>query len=103
MLKSGAGPESLSLFSPDLAVGHPQGESVGIFPYILGVTGKTGSDIEEQLSICWKSLLCCSAQFYLCIFISERKRRKKITGIENSFSTLNSEFVQNIECFVHDS
>lgn len=55
------------------------GRVSGDFPiYILGVTGKTGSDIEEQLSICWKSLLCCSAQFYLRIFISERKRRKKI-------------------------
>lgn len=28
---------------------------------------------------------------------------KKPTGIENSCSTLNSEFVENIGCFVHDS
>lgn len=41
MLKSGASPESLSLLSPDLAVCHSQGKSVGIFLCILGMTGNT--------------------------------------------------------------
>lgn len=85
MLKSAGSPESLSLFSPDLAVGHPQGESVGIFLCILGTTGKTHRREIFHLLQIPNMLFCSILPTYL--HLQKKEEEKKTTGIENSFST----------------
>lgn len=82
MLKVGARCESLSLFSCDLAVGHLQQESVGIFPSILGVTRETHRRAVVHLL---QIFLCFSAQFYLPLSPKGRGKNPKLLGERVAF------------------
>lgn len=84
MLKLGASLESLFLFSPDLAVGQPQGQSVGVLLNVLGVTGKTHKRAIVHLLQISIKLFCSILPMYLHFQKEEEEKR-----LENSFSTLN--------------
>lgn len=84
MLKLGASLESLFLFSPDLTVGQPQEESVGILLSVLGVTGKTHRRAIVRLLQISIKLFCSILLMYLHLQKEEEEKR-----LENSFSTLN--------------
>lgn len=75
---------------------------MGILPCTLGVTGKAQRVAIVHLLEISGALFCKHAQFYLISSSTKLRGVWKAIGRENSFSTSNPRFVQNIRCFDHN-